>query len=96
MSLITCIIGGRVRVMFCRKPCVAPLPLPPSHTTTLSNLMFEIALAAVFGQGVEVLEHQQLERLLRAPPHASTISLRPSPFLARISYWPRASASSLA
>ena len=31
-----------------------------------------------------------------APPHASTICRRPSPFLARISYWPRASASSFA
>ena len=49
MSFITCNIGGRLRAMLCRNADVfdpAPVPLPPpSHTTTLSNLMFEIAFA---------------------------------------------------
>ena len=72
-----------------------PFEPPPSQTTTLSNLMFEIACGRRVGEGVHVLEHQQLEGGL-APPHASMIFFNPSPFLARISYWPRASASSLA
>ena len=78
MSFITCIIGGSVRAMFCRKSAVfdRAVAAPPfSQTTTLSNLMFEIALARRLGQVVEVLEHQQLERLLR-PPQASMIFLQ--------------------
>ena len=40
-------IGGSVRARPCRKLPVLLLPLPPSQTTTLSNLMLEIALAEV-------------------------------------------------
>jgi len=47
MSFITCIIGGSVRAMLCSQLAVAPAPLwpLPSQTTTLSNLIFEMALA---------------------------------------------------
>ena len=46
-SFITCIIGGSVRAMLESQLAVLLLPLPSgvSQTTTLSNLMFEIAWA---------------------------------------------------
>ena len=70
MSFITCIIGGmraghalQEAAPCCSCRCRWP---PFSQTTTLSNLMFEIAWADGLGQRVEVFEHQQLERLLGA------------------------------
>jgi hypothetical protein len=48
MSFITWSIGGIIRAMSFTNAAVEDSPLafpPPSHTTTLSNLMFEMAFA---------------------------------------------------
>ena len=75
----------------------SPVPLCPpfSHTTTLSNLMFEMAWADAWARA-SMCSSMSIWKAAWADPHASMIFLRPSPFLARISYWPLASAWSLA
>ncbi len=73
-----------------------PFAPPPSQTTTLSNLMFEIACGRCLRPACPGVRASAAGTRPAAPPHASMICFKPSPFLARISYWPRASASSLA
>ena len=72
--------------MFWRKLAVAPVPLEPpfSQTMTLSNLMFEMACAAVF-ESVSMCSSIRSWKASCEPPQAETISRRPSAFLARIS-----------
>jgi hypothetical protein len=98
LSLIMCIIGGSAPATPRMKFCVAPspfAPVPVSHTTTFSNLMFAIAEAAVF-ESSSTCSSISMRNAASDPPQLSMIFFRPSPLRARISYWPRASASSLA
>ena len=90
--------GGSELAMPRRKLPVALVPslvLPPSQTTTLSNLTLLIACAAVF-ESASMCSSIIIWKAGCAPPQASMMRFRPSPFLARISNWPRASASSRA
>src|SRR5262245_54791121 len=54
MSFMICIIGGKVRAILCRNCAVllTPLPFVPpfSQTITLSNLILEMARAAVWAR----------------------------------------------
>ncbi len=94
MSRSTFIIGGSVPAMLCRKPLAPPLPpWPESHTTTLSNLMFEIAFAEVSASVSRCSTIMSWNASL-APPAAATSSFMASAFFDMIWYWPRASASS--
>src|SRR5262249_32738906 len=85
-SFSTCIMGGSVCARLWRKCDVLPpllgAPLPFSHTTTLSNLMLEIACAEVWARLSRCSSISNWNACV-APPQASMICRKPAAFLAK-------------